>query len=75
MEKQRSKSNSKFCRRLLILSLLFLAGSFSNCFAQNLTGAMIRNLRIVPVENQQLYTNTTLKFVILLFASYSSAIL
>lgn len=64
MEKQRSKSNFKFSRRLLIslLSLLFS----TQMFAQVLSAAEINALRIKPVENQNLYTKTDLKFELLI---------
>lgn len=60
MEKQRIKSNSKSCKRLLILicSLLYSSG----LFAQVSTKAKLEPLRINPVEDQQLFTNTNIKF-------------
>ena len=59
MEKQRIKSERISGRRLLIV--LFLLSSFP-VFSQTLTSAMIRDLRISPVENQQLQVNTDIKF-------------
>ena len=59
MEKQRIKSERISGRRLLIV--LFLLSSFP-VFSQTLTSAMIRELRISPVENQQLQVNTDIKF-------------
>ena len=59
MEKQRNKSGRISGRRLLIL--LFLFATFP-AFSQSLTSAMIRDLRISPVQNQQLQVNTDIKF-------------
>lgn len=60
MEKQRIKSVTKSCRRLLISGLFGLLFSV-NLFSQNLTAAEINRLRIVPVESQNLYTKTDVK--------------
>ena len=59
MEKQRVKSESVIGRRLLILLFLFTAFPL---FSQTLTSAMIRDLRISPVQNQQFQVNTDIKF-------------
>ena len=59
MEKQRIKSNSKSRRRLLGFLLLLCC---STCFGQVLTSSMIKELRISPIEEQLLFTNTTIKF-------------
>ena len=59
MEKQRTKSERFFSRRLLIV--FFLLTTFPS-FSQTLTSAMLRELRISPVENQQLWVNTDIKF-------------
>lgn len=67
MEKQRIKSIPESGRRLLILIVLFLfcgAVDFSLLWGQTLTSTMINNLRIEPVENQQLVTNTEIKFMV-----------
>lgn len=61
MEKQRIKSDSKSCRRLLIIlaqTVFFITGLFS----QNLTLAEINQLQVVPADNQSLFTKTDLKF-------------
>ena len=57
MEKQRIKSDSKSCRRLLIIlaqTVFFITGLFS----QNLTLAEINQLQVVPADNQSLFTKT-----------------
>ena len=59
MEKQRTKSERNACRRLLIV--FFLLTTFPS-FSQTLTNAILRELRISPVENQQLWVNTDIKF-------------
>ena len=59
MEKQRSKSKRLTGRRLLIV--FFLLTTFQG-FSQTLTNAMLRSLRISPVENQQFWVNTDIKF-------------
>ena len=59
MEKQRSKSERNTGRRLLILLFLFM--TFPG-FSQTLTTAMIRDLRISPVQDQQFWVNTDIKF-------------
>ena len=59
MEKQRSKSKRLIGRRLLIL--FFMTAAFP-AFSQTLTSAMIRDLRISPVQNQQFQVNTDIKF-------------
>lgn len=72
MEKQRKQSESKSCRRLLKLffkgflpALVFAAGS-QFLFSQTLTNALIRELRISPVENQQLAANSDIKFEVII---------
>ena len=59
MEKQRTKSGRTSVRRLLIFLFLFTAFPL---FSQTLTNAMIRDLRISPVQNQQFQVNTDIKF-------------
>ena len=59
MEKQRTKSKRSAGRRLLIL--FFLLTTFP-AFSQTLTNAMLRDLRISPVQNQQFQVNTDIKF-------------
>ncbi len=61
MEKQRIKSDSRSCRRLLIL--LGLTAFFTTgLFSQNLSLAEINQLQVLPAENQPLFTKTDLKF-------------
>lgn len=61
MEKQRSKSISKPCRRLL--TVLFTATVFSlSLSAQTITASEINLLRIKPSEDQKLFTKDDLKF-------------
>lgn len=60
MEEQRITTAAKSCRRLLIFILLMLAPAVT--FAQTLTAAMIRELTIVPAENQKLFAKEDLKF-------------
>ncbi len=65
MEKQRLKPDSKSCRRLL--TVLFFSLLFSTqIYAQVLTLSEVNALRIKPVENQNLYTKTDLKFEVLI---------
>ena len=59
MEKQRTKSRRASSRRLLIVLLLL---STSSAFSQTLTNAMLRELRISPVPDQQFQVNTDIKF-------------
>ncbi|MBO4639494.1 MAG: hypothetical protein J5710_07050 [Treponema sp.] len=59
MEKQRNKSKRSIGRRLLILIVLFTTFPV---FSQTLTSAMLRELRISPVQNQQFWVNTDIKF-------------
>lgn len=61
MEKQRIKSDSGSCRRLLILIVLtaFFTGKL---FSQNLTLAEINKLQVLPADNQELFTKVDLKF-------------
>ena len=59
MEKQRNKSGRISGRRLLIV--LFLLTVFPG-FSQTLTNAMLRELRISAVPDQQLWVNTDIKF-------------
>ena len=71
MEKQRSTSISKSCRRLLVFWLfasIFTAELFSqtNSSQSQLTAAEISKLLIVPSENQELFTKVDLKFEVLI---------
>ena len=61
MEKQRIKSISKSCRRLLtvLFSAALLAGSLT---AQTITVSEINELRIKPSDSQNLFTREDLKF-------------
>lgn len=63
MEKQRSKSITKSCRRLLISGLIGLLFS-TNLFSQKLSLSEINQLRIVPAENQNLFTKTEIKLIL-----------
>lgn len=61
MEKQRIKSISKPCRRLL--TVFFAASIFASAlFAQTITASEISALRIRPAEDQKLFTKDDLKF-------------
>ena len=61
MEKQRVKSISKSCRRLL--AVLFTSALFtSTLFSQNISGSEINQLRIKASDNQSLFTKTDIKF-------------
>ena len=65
MEKQRSKSGSKSFGRLLAVILggiVWLAAGSPGVYAQTLTSAMIQAIRLSPVENQDLYVNSDIKF-------------
>ena len=66
MEKQRIKSNTKSCRRLLISFLILFFAGKSGIFAQTLTSSMIRQLRISPVEGQDLCVNSEIKFEVVI---------
>ena len=59
MEKQRTKSRRCPGRRLLIVFLLLTTFP---AFSQTLTNAMLRELRISPVPDQQFQVNTDIKF-------------
>lgn len=59
MEKQRIKSKRISGRRLLIV--LLLLNAFPS-FSQSLTNAMLREIRILPSENQELWVNKDIKF-------------
>ncbi len=62
MEKQRNTIGCKSCRRFLIsLLLIFL---ILPLYAQTLTLEQVRQLRILPEENQNLYTKTDIKFTV-----------
>ena len=61
MEKQRINAKSRFIKRLLIFAFLILNVN-SSIFSQYLTYSIIKDLRIMPVENQDLYANTEIKF-------------
>ena len=60
MEKQRTNSINKFCRRLLtgILSLV-LCNSF---YAEELTPEHINNLIIIPSTTSELYSDAEIHF-------------
>ena len=66
MEKQRKQSESESGRRLLkkyirfFLLSVFLFSTAAEAFSQTLTNAMLRELRISPVQDQQLAVNTEL---------------
>ena len=62
MEKQRIKEFFRSCRRFLIS--LLISGLCASAFSQNLILQQIKQLRIVPVEGQNLYTKTDLKFTV-----------
>ena len=61
MEKQRINAKSRFIKRLLIFAFLIFNVN-SSIFSQYLTYSIIKDLRITPVENQDLYANTEIKF-------------
>ena len=72
MEKQRKYPEQQSCRRLLkqflkgfFVTLLFAAGS-QTVYSQTLTNALIRDLRISPVQNQPLAVNTDIKFEVVI---------
>ena len=72
MEKQRKYPEQQSCRRLLkqflkgfLVALLFAAGS-QTVYSQTLTNALIRDLRISPVQNQPLAVNTDIKFEVVI---------
>ena len=62
MEKQRVKSVTKSCRRLLILFVFFSVCVPVNLFAQKINSSVIKSLKIEPSPEQDLFTNTNLKF-------------
>ena len=62
MEEQRITFRRESCRRLLV-SLFILLISIP-LFSQTLSLEKVRQLRIVPEENQNLYTKTDIKFVV-----------
>ncbi len=66
MEKQRIKSDTKSCRRLLILSVLLLAIFPARLSAQKINSSFFKNLRIEPSPDQDLFTNTSLKFEVII---------
>ena len=72
MEKQRKYPKQQSCRRLLkqflkgfLVALLFAAGA-QTVYSQTLTNALIRDLRISPVQNQPLAVNTDIKFEVVI---------
>ena len=72
MEKQRKYPKQQSCRRLLkqflkgfFAALLFASGS-QTVYSQTLTNALIRDLRISPVQNQPLAVNTDIKFEVVI---------
>ncbi len=73
MEKQRKQPEPESSRRLLkkllltffVPAFLFAAGT-TNAFSQTLTSAMIRELRITPVQEQQLAVNSDIKFEVII---------
>lgn len=68
MEKQRNKSVSESCRRLLKKLFAFAVLFFSAgvLFSQTLTSAMARELRISPAQGQQLCVNSEIKFEVII---------
>ena len=72
MEKQRKQSESESGRRLLkkyirfFLLSVFLFSTAAEAFSQTLTNAMLRELRISPVQDQQLAVNTDIKFEVII---------
>lgn len=65
MEKQRNKSISKSCRRLLIFIFTAIILN-SSLYAQNLTAGEINQLRISPGEDQIMFTKTDIRFEVLI---------
>ena len=65
MEKQRITTISKPCRRLLI-QLFIIFFLTSGVFSQSISASQIAKLRIVPSQNQNLYTKTDIKFELLI---------
>lgn len=65
MEKQRIKSISKSCRRLLIF-FVYISIFSNNISSQVLTINEINQLKIVPAAEQQLYTQTDIKFEVVI---------
>ena len=66
MEKQRIKSDTKSCRRLLILLVLLFAIVPSKLSAQKINSSVIKSLKIEPSPDQDLFTNTSLKFEVVI---------
>ena len=70
MEKQRKYTESESGRRLLkklfIAAAVFFAAGLQALFGQTLTNAIIRELRIKPVQEQQLAVNTDIKFEVVI---------
>ena len=66
MEKQRIKSDSKSCRRLLILLILLFAILPAKLSAQKINSSFFKNLRIEPSTDQDLFTNSSLKFEVII---------
>ena len=66
MEKQRIKSDSKSCRRLLILLILLFAILPAKLSAQKINTSFFKNLRIEPSPDQELFTNSSLKFEVII---------
>ena len=62
MEKQRIKTFIRSGRRFLISLLLLLAGGFA--FSQNITAEQLKQLKLVPEEEQNLYIKTDIKFLV-----------
>ena len=62
MEKQRIKTVIRSCRRLLISFLLIFVSNLG--FAQRISLDQIRQLKICPAEEQNLYTKTDIKFTV-----------
>ena len=80
MEKQRKYPEQQSCRRLLkqflkgfLVALLFAAGS-QTVYSQTLTNALIRDLRISPVQNHPLAVNTDIKFEVVIPCTLPSQI-
>lgn len=65
MEKQRFKSISKSCRRLLIVFSLFTT-ICSSLTAQSLTAAEVNQLRLIPAEEQTLFTKSDIRFEVVI---------
>lgn len=71
MEKQRNKTVCRLFKRLLVLFFAAITSSGISAFGQTFNSKVASSLFIEPVENQNLYTKSDIKFEVLL--PYASA--